>query len=259
MRLLHAGDPVDGRDAADAAARRGDAAADLDVPQRPVERGVGRVQEPLDVDLRRGRAQPDPLVRLVPDEPAAHPRVAARGRGREGGDTSRRASAPSSTDGRRSPSAGVPVTPTIASIPCSWRPRRTASQRAPAIGGVERVGGVPRPLRGDLVPAEREAHDLDAECLELREPRVDGAGPAQQPGVVLDPVADAGGRVGAFGRGEDDEGGGRGDQDRGGRRTAGRHPALRVRFAEAAKRGHARVSARFRHTRVTSIALASPA
>src|SRR5439155_9604632 len=56
-------------------------------------------------------------------------------------------------------------------------------------------GVVPRiaPLgRLDLIPVEVDAHDVDAERLELVEPVVQRAGAVSEPGVVLDPVADVG-------------------------------------------------------------------
>ena len=79
-RRTHRANEGDRGHAAGVPARRGDAACDPVAPVHALERPVGRVEQPHHVRPRRDRAQPAPLVRLVPDRPVAHPRVAARGR-----------------------------------------------------------------------------------------------------------------------------------------------------------------------------------
>ena len=53
------------------------------------------------------------------------------------------------------------------------------------------AGVVGRSLR-DRIPAHRVAHDIDAEPVELVEPRLERARAVGEPGVVLDPVERAG-------------------------------------------------------------------
>jgi hypothetical protein len=48
----------------------------------------------------------------------------------------------------------------------------------------------------DLIPAQREAVDLDAERAQLVQPAVERAGAGGEPGVVLDAVADVRGCLG---------------------------------------------------------------
>ena len=156
-----------------------------------VERGVRRVEQFRHVDRGTRRHQPEPLVRLVPDRPAAHPAVAAAGRAGERAD----ARGARRRVGRR-PAA---VRPRGGADDVEDRVHAGTAERVddgirlrPVVRGVGRVGGVRGSRRRDLVPRQREAHDLDADPLQLRDPVADGAGPVQQPRVVLQPIADRG-------------------------------------------------------------------
>ena len=132
--------------------------------------------------------KPEPLVRLVPDQPIANPGVAPGGCGREAAEVPR----PRRGEIRRAP----PV-----------RPRRRPDQRdhgrqtvaakatqnpvrpTPVVGAIARRGRLLRPSQGYLVPAEREADERHAEPLEGRQPLVESPRSELQPRVVLDPVA----------------------------------------------------------------------
>ena len=63
--------------------------------------------------------------------------------------------------------------------------------RRPFEHGVAVLPGVLAARRLDLVPVQVEADDVDAELLEPVEPLVERAGAVDEPGVVLDPEADA--------------------------------------------------------------------
>ena len=174
----HAADPLDRRDAAAGAARRGHAARDLRPRDHGVDRRVAGVEDLADVDARRGRAQPARLVRLVPHQPLRHPAVARGGgpgeageRGRARGEVLRPAAVrppgrPDDPDHGRDPAAAETVEDRVAVLP-----------------------GVLAARRLDLVPVQVEAHDVDTELLEPVEALVERAAAVGEPGVVLDPEA----------------------------------------------------------------------
>ena len=166
------------------------ASSDPGVWQHGVDPLVPRVEQMVDVDPRPRRPEPEPLVRLVPDQPIANPGVATGGGGREAAEVS----GPRRGEVRRAPSI---------------RPRRRPDQRdhrrqtvaakstqnlvrpTPVVGAVTRRGRLLGPSQGGLVPADCEADERHAESLEGRQPLVEGPRAELQPGVVLDPVADA--------------------------------------------------------------------
>ena len=194
VREVHAADPVDRRDAARATARRGHAAADEVRAVRPLERVVGRVEQQPHVGARARRAELPVLVRLVPDHPAPHVRVAL---GRRVGEVRERARA------RRRPVRGASAV----------RPARRADERhdrrdaarakpaeqdvagGPAVRRIEVRRRLRRTLRRDLVPAQVDPDDVDAERVDLVEPLVERPRSPEQPRVVLDPVLNVGGRI----------------------------------------------------------------
>ena len=168
----------------------GHAATDPRVRQHGVDPLVPRVEQVVDVDPRPRRPEPEPLVRLVPDQPVANPGVATGGGGREAAEVS----GPRRGEVRRAPSI---------------RPRRRSDQRdhrrqtvaakatqnpvrpTPVVGAVTRRSRLLGPPQGNLVPADCEADERHAEPLEGRQPPVESPRAELQPGVVLDPVADA--------------------------------------------------------------------
>ena len=166
------------------------ASGDPGVWQHGVDPLVPRVEQMVDVDPRSRRPEPEPLVRLVPDQPITNPRVATRDGGREAAEVSwprrgevRRASSirpcrrPDQRDNRRQSVAA--------------KSTQNLVRPAPVVGAVTRRGRPLGPSRGGLVPADREADERHAESLERRQPLVEGSRAELQPGVVLDPKADA--------------------------------------------------------------------
>ena len=99
----HAADPGDGCDASQPAARRRHAAADPRVRQHGMDRLVAGVEQMLDVDRRLRRPEPEALVRLVPDQPVANPRVALGGGAREAAEVLGAAAGRTSARAPRSP------------------------------------------------------------------------------------------------------------------------------------------------------------
>ena len=120
-------DEVDGRDAAAAAARRRRPAGDRRARDHGLDRERGGVEEPRDVGHGRRRDQPATLVRLVPDDPAAHPRVPLRRGARERRE--RGAPVRGATLGPPPPfaQAGVPQIATTGTIPAPRSASRSAS------------------------------------------------------------------------------------------------------------------------------------
>ena len=109
--------------------------------------------------------QPEPLVRLVPDQPVANPRVAAGRCGREAAEVSwprrrvvRRAPA---VRPRRRPDEREHGRQAVAA-----KPAQDPVRPAPVVGAIARRGRILRPSRRDLVPAQREADERHAESLE---------------------------------------------------------------------------------------------
>ncbi len=186
-RRVHAADEGDRRDPAGRAARRGDAAADLRARRRAVDRGVRGVEQRLRVDARRGRAQPAPLVRLVPDQPVLDERIPVGGAAREACEPPLRARRPVRASGRRSPSAACPRS----SPPAPSRARGGPAGSRPT--GPSRSA----PLRASIsFQFERVADELDAHRVERVEALVERARAVGDPGIVLEPVADVRRRVG---------------------------------------------------------------
>src|SRR5207253_5263343 len=60
------------------------AAPDESMRENRVDPGIAGVEHMLDIDRRLRRLQPQRMVRLVPHQPVAHPRVARGSRLREG-------------------------------------------------------------------------------------------------------------------------------------------------------------------------------
>ena len=189
VRGSHPPDPGNRGDATGRSARSGDATADFRAGRRLVDCRVGGIEQLRHIRLRRGRAQPATLVRLVPDEPQLDPGIALRGRGgeRRKGRARRR------------------------------RPARSAAEVCPARSAVERHDGrdpvvaqarqnrvraPPGPLPADLldlVPVDRETHEVDADPVELGDPLVERSRPVHEPRVVLQPVTDVGRGLGRGG------------------------------------------------------------
>ena len=146
--------------------------------RRAVDRRERGVEQLRHVRARRGRLQPPPLIRLVPDEPELHPGVAFRGRCRERGEGGSR--------GRR------PVRGTAAVRPARRPVERHDGRDAMFAERLQhRVRAAPLALAAhllDLVPVEREADELDAHVVERLDPLVERARPVEEPGVVLEPV-----------------------------------------------------------------------
>ena len=187
-RRAHRANEVDRGHAAGVPARRGDAAGDPVAPVHALERPVGRVEQPHHVRPRRDRAQPAPLVRLVPDRPVAHPRVAARGRDgevREVGAARRRdlPRAAAVRPARRSEQGDD------GADPAPPQAGEHVVGQAPVVGRVPGQARARRSLLRDLVPADRPADDVHAEPVERVEAVVERAGPVDEPGVVLDAEA----------------------------------------------------------------------
>ena len=186
----HAAHPGGGCDAARPALRPGRAAADAGARQHRVDPLVPGVEQMPDVDGRLRRPEPEPLVRLVPDQPVAHPGIAAGGGGREAAEVARprrgvvrRATA---VRPRRRPDEREHWRQAVAT-----KPAQNAVRPAPVVGAVARRGRVLRPPRRDLVPAQREADERHAEPLERHQPLIERPRAELQPRVVLDPVLDA--------------------------------------------------------------------
>ena len=186
----HAADPGDGRDAARRGLGAGRTAADASVRQHGMDSLVPGVEEVPDVDPRLRRPEPEALVRLVPDQPVADPRIAARDGCREASEVARvrrrvlrRASAVRPT---RRPDEREHGCQTVAA-----KPAQDLVGPTPVVGAIARRSRVLRPSRGDLVPAQREADDRHAEPLERYQPLVERSRAPLQPGIVLNPVADA--------------------------------------------------------------------
>ena len=60
---------------------------------------------------------------------------------------------------------------------------------APPVGGIVGRARPLGPLARDLVPADGEAHELDAEPVEPVDPLLERSRAEDQPGVVVDPEA----------------------------------------------------------------------
>ena len=197
VRRRHAAHPRERTETAAVSARRRDPAGHERQRVRAVDRRVRGVEQPRDVEARRGRRERTPLVGLVPDRPFADEGVPPRRRVGEVGER------------RRIRRCHVRRTAPV-------RPRRRAVQRdqgldatrvqslqdrvhaAPPVRGVvrrERARGL---RRRHLVPVDAEADRRHAQALDEIEPMLERAGPVQQPRVVLNPVLDPARR----GRGE---------------------------------------------------------
>ena len=221
MGAAHAADPLDGRDTAARAARRGDAARHLRARDHGVDRGVAGIEDLADIrrSARSGAASAPGSARST--SATASPSDSGwrrRGRSRR----TRTRPARSSSPGRRSPTRGVPTIPTTAGIPRPRRPLSTASLSSQAYS----------PCVGlDLIPVQVEAHDVDAELLEPVEPLVERAAAVDEPGVVLDPEADVRrgvGRGGAEAEQRARADGGEGKAHSG--RVPGRYPFRHIRI-----------------------------
>ena len=186
----HAVDPGDGRHASQPAARRRHPAADARVRQHGVDRLVPGVEQMLDVDRRPRRPEPERLVRLVPDQPVAHPAVAPGGGAREcaevAGMRRRELRRPAAVRPGRCADQREHRRQTVAAK-AAQNPVRTT----PVVGGIAWRGRIRRPPLGDLVPAQREADERHTEPLERRQPLVERPRAVLQPRVVLDPVPHA--------------------------------------------------------------------
>ena len=194
VREVHAADPVDRRDAARATARSGHAAGDEVRAVRALERVVGRVEQQAHVRARARRAELPVLVRLVPDHPAPHVGIALR---RRVGEVRERARAL-----RRPVRGAAAVGPARRADERHDRRDAARAQPAeqdvaggPAVRRVEMRRRLRRTLRRDLVPAQVDADDVDAERVDLVEPLVERPRPPEQPRVVLDPVLNVGGGI----------------------------------------------------------------
>ncbi len=195
-RGAHAADEVDRGKTPGRAPRRGDPSGHPGAAARAVDRGVGRVQQPADVGRGGRRPQPAALVRLVPDHPLLHPRVAlggCRGERRE-----------------RRPRGRRPVR-RPAEIRPAWRApdRDDRADACSAQALQDGVGAAPVALgasRLDHVPVERVADEVDTEGIELRDALVERAVAVLKPRIVLDAVLDTWRRAGGSrGRSDDKE------------------------------------------------------
>ena len=143
---------------------------------------VAGIEEARHVLRGRGRGKPSSLVRLVPDRPPAHFRVALRHGSGERGEVG--------PPRRRHVRLAAAVRPPRRSVERDdgLDPRREERvQDAVRRGPVE---GVPLPL--NLIPAHRHAHDPEPETLQRGDAMIDSARAELEPGVVLNAVGDGG-------------------------------------------------------------------
>src|SRR5437763_1605747 len=173
-------------------ARRGGAAGDHVAGVEGVQGRDGGMRQSPDEGARRGRVQAADLVRLVPDLPLVHPRVALRRGCHELGERLRalRRSAPpqaAARPGRCAPDGQDDVDPVRV------QPGEQGIGRAPVVRWIVRVRGRLGPPRRDVVPADRVADDADAEAVEHCQAPVERRHPRRpdlEPGIVLEAVFD---------------------------------------------------------------------
>ena len=211
-RAAHAGDPHERRDAAGIASRCGHASGDERGRDRALDLGVRRVEELVDVHRSGRRLEGGRVIGLVPDRPEVDERIAA-------GDGIREVTEPCALE-RRPGSALPAVRPAGSSDerherrdPVRVQTLQDAVVRPPAVRGITRVLGVVRRAAGDVVPANGEANDVDAEILELVEPRVERARAVDEPRVILDPESCPGRSVGRRRRRDTDAEDGQADEE----------------------------------------------